>query len=100
MFDMANIPLRTVRELGSFLKARRLELGLTQQQLADLLGTQRQWVIRLEAGNEGAELGLVLLAIDTLDLEWTLVPKAPSHSDPGTSTLDAVFSRLKPKDGQ
>lgn len=36
--------------LGSLIKSRRLEKNLTQQQLADLLEVDRQYVWRLENG--------------------------------------------------
>ncbi|HLS83014.1 MAG TPA: helix-turn-helix domain-containing protein [Steroidobacter sp.] len=87
---MSNIPKRTVRELGALMRDRRLELELSQEQLADLLGVQREWVIRLEAGNEGAELGLVLQTFEVLRLDLTLTPTA-SYSDAAPSPVNEVF---------
>jgi transcriptional regulator with XRE-family HTH domain len=80
MFDMANIAVRNTLALGANIKTRRRALGWSQQQLADRIGTQRQWVIRLEAGSEGVELGLVLKTITALGLSITL----------GSEVIDAL----------
>lgn len=94
---MKNIAIRTTRAMGAAVKARRLELGWSQAKLADQLRVQRQWVIRLEAGGEGAEIGTVLRALTALGLSIVI------GNDPGdagarsapASNLDEVFARLK-----
>jgi transcriptional regulator with XRE-family HTH domain len=97
MFHMKNIAIRTTRALGAAVKARRLELGWSQAKLANQLRVQRQWVIRLEAGGEGAEIGTVMKALTALGLSIVI------GNDPGNirersapaSNLDDVFARLK-----
>lgn len=96
MFHMKNIVIATPSALGAALKARRLELGWSQAKLADQLRVQRQWVIRLEAGAAGAEIGTVLKALRALGLSLAI------GNEPGDATrraapaanLDDVFARL------
>lgn len=97
MFDMKNISIRTSRSLGAAVKARRLEVGWSQAELAKKLGTQRQWVLRLEAGSEGAELGLVLKAVAALGLDLTVgnEPRGKGSQVAPAANLDEVFARLK-----
>lgn len=46
------MPVRAMgkRELGEFIQKRRKELGMTQEDLADLVGRDQHWVSRLERG--------------------------------------------------
>lgn len=66
-------PIRTARELGATVRARRGELGRSQGDLAAAAGVSRQWVSELESGKQTAEVGLVLRLFDALDLD--LVPR-------------------------
>jgi len=93
---------RTARALGAAVKARRQELGWSQAQLAEQLGVQRQWVIRLEAGGEGAELGTVLRALTALGLSIAIgsEPGSASEGSAPAANLDEVFARLqRPRQG-
>lgn len=94
---MKNIAVRTVRGLGAALRARRLELGWSQAQLAERLGVQRQWVMRLEAGREGTELGTTLNALNTLGLvvEVGNEPSTIREQSAPAANLDEVFARLR-----
>lgn len=94
---MKNIEVHTARALGAAVKARRSELGWSQLQLASQLGVQRQWVIRLEAGSQGAELGTVLRALAALGLSTVVgnEPKVAAERSAPASNLDEVFARLK-----
>lgn len=97
---MKNIAIRTTRGLGAAVKARRLELGWSQAKLADHLRVQRQWVIRLEAGADGAEIGTVLKALAALNLSIVIgneLTDASKRAAP-TSNLDDVFARLAARD--
>jgi HTH-type transcriptional regulator / antitoxin HipB len=100
VFDMKNIAVRTVRALGAAVKARRLELGWSQAKLADELRVQRQWVIRLEAGAEGAEIGTVLKALTALGLSIVVgnEPRKTGDRTAPASNLDDVFARLASRD--
>lgn len=97
---MKNIAIRTTRALGAAVKARRLELGWSQAKLAAHLRVQRQWVIRLEAGVDGAEIGTVLKALTALGLSIVIGNESTSASKQAapTSNLDDVFARLTARD--
>jgi len=91
--------LRNAEQLGTTVRLKRKEQGLSQNRLAELLGVERKWVLRLEAGNPKAELGLVLKTLDVLGLRASLSDedRSPSVEDRPLpmSRLDEVFRRLQ-----
>jgi HTH-type transcriptional regulator/antitoxin HipB len=95
---MKDITLRNVDQLGAAIRLKRKEKGLSQSKLAELLGVERKWVLRLEAGNPKAELGLVLKTLNTLGIRAFLSdderPSSREHRHVSTSRLDEVFRRL------
>jgi transcriptional regulator with XRE-family HTH domain len=96
---MKDIHLQTAEQLGAAIRLKRREKGLTQSGLAELLGAERKWVINLESGNSKAEIGLVLRALEALDLRAFLVdsnePKTRAKPRGTSSRLDQVFQRLQ-----
>lgn len=60
--------IRTPADLGAAIRQRRRQLGLDQATLAERIGVSRQWIIAIEQGRSRAELGLVLRALDALDI--------------------------------
>ncbi len=98
MSPMRDIHLRTVEQLGAAIRLRRKEKGLTQSELAQLLGAERKWVINLEGGNSKAEIGLVLRAIEALNMRVSLIDGDKERSGGASgdaSSLDDVFRRLQ-----
>jgi HTH-type transcriptional regulator/antitoxin HipB len=99
MSSMKDTILRNAEQLGMTVRLKRKEQGLSQHRLAELLGVERKWVLRLEAGNPKAELGLVLKTLDALGLRASLSDedRSPSVEDRPlpTSRLDEVFRRLQ-----
>jgi HTH-type transcriptional regulator / antitoxin HipB len=98
MSPMKDIPLLNVEQLGAAIRLKRKEQGLSQSALAAKLGVERKWILRLEAGNRTAELGLVLQALETLGIEVHLSDQAASGIGARTapaSQLDEVFRRLQ-----
>ena len=96
---MKDTALRNAEQLGTTIRLKRKEKNLSQSELAAQLGVERKWVLRLEAGNPKAEIGLVLKALAALGVRTTLSdhntaqPRANSASPP--SRLDEVFQRLQ-----
>lgn len=66
--------ITTPVELGATIRARRLELGLSQAELALSVGVRRQWVIGLEAGNANATLEHLLRCLSALGLGMSVGP--------------------------
>jgi HTH-type transcriptional regulator/antitoxin HipB len=96
---MKDKTLRNAEQLGATIRLKRKEKGFSQSKLADLLGVERKWVLRLEAGNPKAELGLVLKTLNALNL-WAFLrdedrPLSREDRDAPTSRLDEVFGRLQ-----
>jgi HTH-type transcriptional regulator/antitoxin HipB len=71
--------IRNIRELGAYLRARRIELGMDQATLAGKARTSRKWLIEVENGKPGAELGLVLRTLRALDVAVDLSAEVPAN---------------------
>jgi transcriptional regulator with XRE-family HTH domain len=88
---------RNPEQLGRAIRLKRLEKGISQNVLAAQIGVGRKWVIHLEAGNQKAELGLVLKALDALQLQATLgeATSTATGNANRSGRLDEVFNRLQ-----
>ena len=98
MSPMKDTTLHTSEQLGAAIRLKRKEKGLTQSGLAKLLGAERKWVINLEGGNSKAEIGLVLRALEALDIRASLTDAGAPRTRgtlPRASRLDEVFQRLQ-----
>ncbi|MGH9039148.1 MAG: helix-turn-helix domain-containing protein [Acidimicrobiia bacterium] len=71
--------------MGAVVRARRVELGRTQGDVAASAGVSRQWLSQIEAGKRTAEVGRVLAVFDALDLDLVPVPRERPPM-PGTRT--------------
>lgn len=97
---MKDTALRSAEQLGMTVRLRRKERGLSQSALAELLGVERKWVLRLEAGNPKAEFALVMKALEMLGVRILLRDdeKDSKSNRAGPSRLDEVFNRLQRRD--
>ena len=96
---MKDIQLRNSEQLGAAIRLKRKEKGLSQAALADELGVERKWILRLEAGNSKAELGLVLRALEALGIHTLLSDRSRASTGARArpapaSRLDEVFQRV------
>jgi len=96
---MKDITLRSSEQLGITIRLKRRENALSQTALAKTLGVERKWVLRLEAGNPTAEVGLVLKALTYLGMRVSLSdstqPPTREKASTRKSQLDEVFRRLE-----
>ncbi|MGV3490113.1 MAG: helix-turn-helix transcriptional regulator [Devosia sp.] len=60
------IRLRTPADIGLLVARKRKELGLTQQDFADMAGVGRRFVSEVESGKPTSELGKVLGLLQSL----------------------------------
>ena len=100
---MRDISIKSTEALGRSIKHRRLDKKLSQSALAQLMGVERKWVIRLEAGNHAAEIGKVLKALQILDLDVRLIYPTlqPSIVSPSlTPRTSEVFEQLARDQGK
>lgn len=56
-------------DLGGFVRERRLEMSLTQQDLADAAGTGRRFVSELEGGKATLEVGRIIQVCRILGID-------------------------------
>jgi len=90
--------VRSSSDLGAVIRDKRKQLKLNQAALAKKIAVSRQWVIDVEKGHARAELGLVLRAIDALDIELDARADKSSHVSPrgvGPADLAAIIARAK-----
>jgi HTH-type transcriptional regulator / antitoxin HipB len=73
---MANIDkiARTPLQLGNYIRERRRELGLTQENLAAKIGVRQRTVSDIET-SAAVRLDTVLRALAALDLELVIRPR-------------------------
>jgi HTH-type transcriptional regulator/antitoxin HipB len=93
--------IRTLADLAALIKARRNQLGLDQETLALQAGVSRKWIIDVERGKSGAEIGLVLRTLRVLGISLEVnegLPK-PAAKQPSTPVADvnAIVEALKKK---
>jgi transcriptional regulator with XRE-family HTH domain len=92
------------REIGSRIRARRLELGMSQEGLADALGVTFQQVQKYEKGINRVAASTLIAIARVLDVQVTaLIPRAGKASasqigvdDEIYQSLIAYYSKLNP----
>ena len=91
--------IRTATDLGAFIRERRTQLGMDQRELAEKAGTSRKWVIEVEKGKPGAEIGLILRTLKTLSVTLNITtedrqPKT-SGAQPRTPDITKILESMK-----
>jgi len=88
--------VRTPTDLGAVIRDRRKQLKLDQAAFAKRIGVSRQWIIEVERGHPRAELGLVLRAVDALNM------RLDADTDPSgrrgrahAVDIDAIVAKAK-----
>ncbi len=89
--------VRTPADLGAVIRDRRKRLKLDQATLANRIGVSRQWIIQTERGHAGAELGLVLRALDALSIGLDASIRKAGRRPPGAVDIDAIVVAAKTK---
>jgi HTH-type transcriptional regulator / antitoxin HipB len=67
--------IRTAEQLPEAVRERRRELGITQEQLADVIGVHRAFVSQLERGKATVRFDLLLRLVQALGLDIELRPR-------------------------
>lgn len=78
--------IRAPGQLGTLLHNARVRRNLTQQALANLVGTGQKTISRIESGHPGTKLETVFGILTALDLDLTLAPRSKAGTD-----LSAIF---------
>jgi HTH-type transcriptional regulator/antitoxin HipB len=91
--------IRTATDLGAFIRERRTKLGMDQTALAKKAGTSRKWLVEVERGKPGAEIGLILRTLKSLeisiDLEVDSSVATPPPSKAKAPDINSVLNSLK-----
>lgn len=91
-YTMPPLPVRRAEDIAGLIKSRREALGLSQQALAERLTVSRKWVNEIEQGNANAKLGLVLRALNELEIDITAhtgpQPASSVVSEPDEDEID------------
>jgi transcriptional regulator with XRE-family HTH domain len=73
-------------ELGELIRRRRIELQLSQSELAEMVSTTRQWVSRLEKGKNDIGTARLLAVFRALELNLDVRPPRVASVDQKRST--------------
>jgi HTH-type transcriptional regulator / antitoxin HipB len=87
--------VRTPADLGAVIRDRRKQLKLDQATFAKQIGVSRQWVIEIERGHARAELGLVLRAVDALNIHLDVSAGQNGRRRPSAVDIDAIVAKAK-----
>lgn len=76
--------IESAKDLGNFVRQARQRAKLSQTDLAESVGTTRQWLSRFEQGSNDVSLATVFAILQELDVTWHLdddtEPEAPAPS--------------------
>ena len=85
--------IRTATDLGAFIRERRARLGMDQNALARKAGTSRKWLVEVERGKPGAEIGLILRTLKSLEISIDV----EADSSVETSSQVKLFVERRPQ---
>ena len=89
--------VRNPTELGATIRDRRRRLRLPQHDLAAKVGVSRQWIIEVEKGKSGAEIGLVFRTLAALGIAFRATEEGSASATKPTpaADIDAVIARAR-----
>jgi DNA-binding XRE family transcriptional regulator len=77
--------IKTISDIANAVRGRRLELGLSQDDLATRANVSRKWIYEFEAGKPGAVLRIVLSVMDALGLAFSI---GAAQASPTSDAID------------
>lgn len=80
--------VRSIHDLAATVRGRRVELGLSQAELAARARLSRDWVNYFEAGKPTVELILVLRILEALDLMLDVDAATDEHVTRPAGSID------------
>lgn len=85
----------SIADFSAIVRGRRMELGLSQGDVANRAGVSRKWINEFEAGGKAtAELGHVLRALEALNISLDAAAGGSVSSD-GAINLDDILDGLR-----
>jgi HTH-type transcriptional regulator / antitoxin HipB len=95
------VRVRSVADVASAVRGRRIDLKLSQSALAARTGISRKWISEFEAGKTTAEFALVIRVLEGLGLKLDLdidLSSPAAATSPRTSTANEARSMHSPID--
>jgi HTH-type transcriptional regulator/antitoxin HipB len=94
------VRVNSIADIAAAVRGRRMDLGISQGNLAERADVSRRWVNQFEGGGRTtAEVGAILRVLDALglDLQVEAVPGATDDSEPetGSVNLDVLLDHLR-----
>lgn len=84
----------SIADVAALVRGRRMDLRLSQGDLAKRAGVSRKWVNEFEAGGKAtSELGHVLRVLEALDVGLVTVTGEPERS--GGIDLDDILNDIR-----
>lgn len=87
--------VRSIADVASAVRGRRMDLNLSQSALAGRTGISRKWISEFEAGKATAEFALVIRVLEGLGLKMEL-DTDPSYPAAATSPKASVATETRP----
>lgn len=81
----------SIGDAAAAVRGRRLDLALSQDQLARRAGISRKWVYEFEAGKPTAEFAYVLRVFEALGLDFDLSTGRTHDGSASAIDLDALL---------
>lgn len=75
--------IRDVGDIGAAIRAKRVSIGMQQEQLAALAGVGPRFLSEIENGKESAEIGKVLHVLRRLGLDVSITPRGGGAANGG-----------------
>ena len=86
------------QEIGQKLKTRRIQLKITQQDLADIIGLKRTSIANLESGRQCIPLGKLYELCHALDMQiLDVLPSSRTPEKTKKVTIDGKEMRVSPQ---
>jgi HTH-type transcriptional regulator/antitoxin HipB len=73
--------VRTAKQLGAAFRRFRRQKDFTQQSVGELMQARQATVSKLESGNAGVQLRVLMDALAALDLELVVRPRTQASAD-------------------
>lgn len=92
---VARMRIVSIADIAALVRGRRMDLGLSQGDLAHRAKVSRKWINEFEAGGKAtAELGHVLRVLEALDVD---LDAATGERPPtgGDIDLDVILSEIR-----
>lgn len=78
-----NQVVRTATQLGAYVQDARARKGISQQQLAEMIGKHQKTISSIEQGSDGTKLQTLLLVLAALDLNIEISARTKPNQNIG-----------------